>query len=275
MPRACRRGRPRTRQPPPQRRTRCGGPGPPARTLRCLPQTGPFSGHRAGVRMRCAGPAWPRWRRLPAAGTPAPGAAGGPLGGHGGHRRAGPGQGLERPGRRRPGPHPLKKPRLCVKPARSPAPDWSGKCPPCDKRPRVCYGQWLMSTLPSLLAGPCALFLDFDGTLAELAPRPDELVVPRELVALLERLHAQLDGALALVTGRAQADIDPLLAPLLLPAAFEHGAVRRSRLGTTSTDQRPDLGPVLVAAQALAAHHPGLLVEHKKTAVALHFRLVG
>ncbi|MDP2022668.1 MAG: trehalose-phosphatase, partial [Hydrogenophaga sp.] len=60
-----------------------------------------------------------------------------------------------------------------------------------------------MSTLPSLLAGPCALFLDFDGTLAELAPRPDEVVVPRELVALLERLHAQLDGALALVTGRA------------------------------------------------------------------------
>ncbi|MFW5329801.1 trehalose-phosphatase [Hydrogenophaga sp. ZJX-1] len=130
-----------------------------------------------------------------------------------------------------------------------------------------------MSTLPSLLAGPCALFLDFDGTLAELAPRPDEVVVPRELVTLLEQLHTQLDGALALVTGRAQADIDPYLAPLLLPAAFEHGAVRRSRLGTTSTDQRPDLGPVLAAAQALAAHHPGLLVEHKKTAVALHFRL--
>lgn len=130
-----------------------------------------------------------------------------------------------------------------------------------------------MSTLPSLLVGPCALFLDFDGTLAELAPRPDEVVVPRELVDLLKQLHTQLGGALALVTGRAQGDIDPFLSPLVLPAAFEHGAMRRSLQGTTSSDRRPELGPVLAAAQALAAHHPGLLVEHKKTAVALHFRL--
>lgn len=130
-----------------------------------------------------------------------------------------------------------------------------------------------MSDLPSLLAGSNALFLDFDGTLAQLAPRPDEVVVSRQLVALLGRLYSQLDGALALVTGRAQEDIDRYLSPLILPAAFEHGAVRRTRRGTTSCDPGADLAPVLAAAQTLAARHPGLLVEHKKTAVALHFRL--
>lgn len=123
-----------------------------------------------------------------------------------------------------------------------------------------------------LLTTRSALFLDFDGTLAELAPRPDAVVVTRELLDLLERLREQLDGALALVTGRAQADIEPLIAPLHLPAAFEHGAVRRSASGATTRAHSPELGPALAVAQALAARHSGLLVEHKLTALALHFR---
>ena len=130
-----------------------------------------------------------------------------------------------------------------------------------------------MSTLTGLLTDRSALFLDFDGTLAELAPRPDAVVIPRELLGLLERLHAQLDGALALVTGRAQADIEPLIAPLQLPAAFEHGAVRRSEWGVSLLEEPTRLEPALAAARALAARHPGLLVEHKRTAMALHFRL--
>jgi trehalose 6-phosphate phosphatase len=130
-----------------------------------------------------------------------------------------------------------------------------------------------MTTNNEGLPASAALFLDFDGTLAELAPRPDAVVVSRDLVNLLGRLHAQLGGALALVTGRAQADIEPLLAPLQLPAAFEHGAVRRTGDGHLSCASAPALGPALQVAHALAARHPGLLVEHKQTAMALHFRL--
>jgi trehalose 6-phosphate phosphatase len=130
-----------------------------------------------------------------------------------------------------------------------------------------------MQSTNERLSASAALFLDFDGTLAELAPRPDAVVVSRDLVNLLGQLHAQLGGALALVTGRAQADIEPLLAPLQLPAAFEHGAVRRCAEGRTAQATAPDLGPALLVAHALAALHPGLLVEHKQTALALHFRL--
>lgn len=130
-----------------------------------------------------------------------------------------------------------------------------------------------MQNLDNLLSGTGAMFLDFDGTLAELAPRPDAVVVPRELVRMLGQLHERLGGALALVTGRAQADIEPLLAPLQLPAAFEHGAVRRCAQGRTVRADAPDLSQALAAAHALAARHPGLLVEHKQTGVALHFRL--
>lgn len=130
-----------------------------------------------------------------------------------------------------------------------------------------------MRTLPRLLTPRSALFLDFDGTLAELAPRPDAVVVPRELIAVLDQLQTQLDGAVAVITGRAQADIEPFLAPLQLPAAFEHGAVRIPAHGTPVRTPAPDLTAPLAAARALVAQYPGLLLEHKQTAMALHFRL--
>lgn len=130
-----------------------------------------------------------------------------------------------------------------------------------------------MSPPTGLLNDRTALFLDFDGTLAELAPRPDAVTVAHDLVPLLQRLHERLDGALALITGRAQPDIDPLLAPLTLPGAFEHGGVRRTRQGLLAMEGLPSLTPVVAAAQALADRHPGLLVERKRTAMALHYRL--
>ncbi len=130
-----------------------------------------------------------------------------------------------------------------------------------------------MSTTPPLLTKQSALFLDFDGTLADLAPRPDAIVVHSDLLSLLERLHDRLCGALAIVTGRAQTDIEPFLAPLQLPTAFEHGAIRRNAQNQFSTTETPSLDAVLVAAQALAARHDGLLVERKRSSMALHFRL--
>jgi trehalose 6-phosphate phosphatase len=45
-----------------------------------------------------------------------------------------------------------------------------------------------------------ALFLDLDGTLIEIAPRPGDVVVPPTLLSLLESLHARTKGALAVVS---------------------------------------------------------------------------
>lgn len=130
-----------------------------------------------------------------------------------------------------------------------------------------------MITLPALLTKKSALFLDFDGTLAELASRPDAIVVEGDLLPLLQRLHDQLGCALAIVTGRAQADIEPYLAPLQLPAAFEHGAIRRNAQHQLTVAETPGLDVVLAAAQELAARHSDLLVERKRSSMALHFRL--
>lgn len=128
-----------------------------------------------------------------------------------------------------------------------------------------------MPFLPTLTADH-ALFLDFDGTLVNLAPQPHQIKVPVGLPPTLRALHRLLSGALAIVTGREQADVDHFLAPLTLPMASEHGAQVRWADGSSAAAQALDLSPVLLAAQALAAQHPELLIETKRASVAVHFR---
>ena len=130
-----------------------------------------------------------------------------------------------------------------------------------------------MQLLP-LLTTAHALFLDFDGTLTELAPRPEAVRVASGLIPTLKALHTQLGGALAIVTGRPEGDIDGFLAPLRLPMASEHGALYRLADTSVAAIAPPDLTQVLHAAQTLAAQHPGLLVEHKSASVAMHYRQV-
>ncbi len=117
-----------------------------------------------------------------------------------------------------------------------------------------------------------ALFVDFDGTLAEIAPRPDAVTLPTGMVQLLATLQTRLSGALAVVSGRPIAQLDAFLAPLRLPAAGLHGAERRNTSGVVTRLPEADLGEVVTHLQALAALHAGLLVEIKPGSVALHYR---
>lgn len=131
-----------------------------------------------------------------------------------------------------------------------------------------------MQSLPRLTPRtlPTALFLDFDGTLVDLADQPELVHVPAELVPLLTALHTQLDGALAVVSGRRIVDIDTFLAPLELPAAGEHGARRRDATGALFEAEPHDLQRVIDAVLPLAEKYPGLRLERKEAAVALHYR---
>lgn len=129
--------------------------------------------------------------------------------------------------------------------------------------------------LPSIDAG-CALFVDFDGTLADLAPRPDAVSVLPGLTDTLQALHQRLDGALAVVSGRPIEQLDRLLSPLMLPSAGVHGAERRQAGGEVirvETALEGVLETLAGQAEALAAQHAGLLVERKPGALALHYRL--
>ncbi|MGB6177312.1 MAG: trehalose-phosphatase [Methylocella sp.] len=119
----------------------------------------------------------------------------------------------------------------------------------------------------------CAYFLDADGTLLDIMPRPEDVAADEGLRTLLVELAGAARGALGLVSGRAIKDIDRIFAPLVFPAAGLHGAeIRfpdRSR-GSSPKDGamdgiRPPLADFMTA-------HPGLRLEDKGAALAIHFR---
>jgi trehalose 6-phosphate phosphatase len=124
----------------------------------------------------------------------------------------------------------------------------------------------------SLLDG-AALFLDFDGTLVELAETPDSIRVPGALRPLLERLERRLEGRLALVSGRAIADLDRHVGLPGFTVSGSHGLELRRADGSLSAPAPvASLGDARSAIAAFAVDRPGLLVEEKPASIALHYR---
>ncbi len=123
-----------------------------------------------------------------------------------------------------------------------------------------------------LLCPSCALFLDFDGSLVDLAAQPEAVIVPSGLVGTLTSLCAYLGGAVAVISGRPIEQIDAFLEPLRMPVAGVHGAERRDASGIMTLLKTPPMHEVEAAALALAARHPQLRVENKRGSVALHYR---
>lgn len=119
-----------------------------------------------------------------------------------------------------------------------------------------------------------ALFVDFDGTLVEIAPSPGSVRPAPYLPDLLARLQARLGGALAVVSGRAVDDIERLLAPLSPVVAGLHGRDRRLPGGGRRKDpfDPATLDEVRASLGEVAARFPGTLLEDKGESVALHYR---
>jgi trehalose 6-phosphate phosphatase len=118
------------------------------------------------------------------------------------------------------------------------------------------------------------VFLDVDGTLLEIAPTPQAVEVPADLVGLLARLHDLVGGALALVSGRPVAELDRLFGPERFAAAGVHGAELRMADGShVRAPAGPDLREARAAFQAFVDRHPGAHCEDKGVAVTLHYRL--
>ena len=120
---------------------------------------------------------------------------------------------------------------------------------------------------------PCrhALFLDFDGTLVDLAPRPDAVTVEPGLADAMATISRRLDGAFAVVTGRSIAAVDAFFAPHRFDVAGLHGV--ELRIGGTDLSPAPAPAAFRAEVAALRAAAGGLVVEDKGTTVALHWRL--
>ncbi len=120
----------------------------------------------------------------------------------------------------------------------------------------------------------CALFLDMDGTLLDLAATPHAIRVPEGLVELLQRLADGLEGALAIITGRRIAELDLVLSPLRLAASGVHGAEMRYQPNGEVEQLIPELSDDIVQSLTrFARRTPGAFAEPKGPGLAIHYRL--
>jgi trehalose 6-phosphate phosphatase len=125
---------------------------------------------------------------------------------------------------------------------------------------------------PARLVRP-ALFLDMDGVLAPLAPRPSDVGPVARRTAVIAALDERLGGRVAILSGRTLAEIDRISGGAARSASGVHGLERRRHDGQTERAEVPDsLGDVVRAFETFALERPGILVEDKGASVGLHYR---
>lgn len=122
-----------------------------------------------------------------------------------------------------------------------------------------------------------AIFLDYDGTLAPIAPRPELAVLSdemRETVRGLSRLCT-----VAVISGRDRKDVEALMGLDDLVYAGSHGFDIAGPDGFRMENEEaagfePDLAKADAGLRSLLADVEGVLVERKRYAIAVHYRLV-
>ncbi|WP_158818470.1 trehalose-phosphatase [Methylocapsa sp. S129] len=117
------------------------------------------------------------------------------------------------------------------------------------------------------------LFLDVDGTLIDLAPTPDAVIVSSALLDELSLAEKRLDGALALVSGRPIDELDRLFTPVRLRASGIHGAeIRYSPSEPTRSLTNDRLSEsAWIDLQHLLESFPGVFAENKGVSFAVHY----
>lgn len=131
----------------------------------------------------------------------------------------------------------------------------------------------MIDLLPS--ANDLALFLDFDGTLVDIAETPDAVSVADGLIGQLHTLRKITTGALAIVSGRPLAELDYFLPGLSGAMAGSHGLEIRypdGQIDPASSTYGAIVQQMAAKLVPFAQAHPDVLVEDKPGSLALHYR---
>lgn len=122
------------------------------------------------------------------------------------------------------------------------------------------------------------LFLDFDGTLSPIASTPDEAVLPKENKLLLEKLVKARNCHVAVVSGRALADIRNHVMLKEMIYVGNHGFEIDGPEIHFESICSPEINRLLdrIKSELAAAFAPieGAMIEDKGLTISLHYRLV-
>ncbi|WP_343315624.1 trehalose-phosphatase [Brucella sp. BE17] len=118
-----------------------------------------------------------------------------------------------------------------------------------------------------------AFFCDVDGTLIDLAPTPDSVIVSDDLVFSLQKLDDRLTGAVALVTGRPLEFIEQQFPFFSGAIAGLHGTEFRLPSGEIERLEPGEHFRLAKDFLNMTRERVGdLLLEDKGNAIALHYR---
>lgn len=130
-----------------------------------------------------------------------------------------------------------------------------------------------MNSLPSPQPD-WAWFLDLDGTLLDIAPTPNQVVVQKELISTLAALRSSAGGALAVLSGRPVQQVRDLLEPLRPAAAGLHGLELVTPDGLRHSPKKP-LPPIAGLRRMIQegiAPYRGVTFENKGSTLTVHYR---
>ena len=140
----------------------------------------------------------------------------------------------------------------------------------------------LLTVLPAvadrLIGEPLIVMLDVDGTLAPIAPRPDDAVVPPETRRVAASLAAREGVHLVLVSGRAASDARRMVSVSNVWVVGNHGYEVTGPDGEEITDPqlavyRPAIAQAARRIALQVAHVPGVIFEDKGWTLSIHYRL--
>jgi trehalose 6-phosphate synthase/phosphatase len=122
--------------------------------------------------------------------------------------------------------------------------------------------------------GKKLILLDYDGTLVNYRPKPEQALPSESLLDILTRLSVHRDTDLIIISGRDHPDIDSLLGELPIKIIAGHGAIIKEdglwkEQVTDNVVWKDTIRPVL---EYMSKKCPDSFIEDKHFSLAWHYR---
>jgi len=119
---------------------------------------------------------------------------------------------------------------------------------------------------------------DFDGTLSHIAPTPEDAVILPEIRVALDRLSRLPGVIVAVISGRALANVEEKVGLPGITYGGNHGLEMQGPnmppLKLFTEDVREDLDTAIAFLRSSLDHIPGVLIEDKGSSASVHYRQV-
>ncbi len=130
---------------------------------------------------------------------------------------------------------------------------------------------------PRLVGFPRLVMLDVDGTLAPIAPRPEDVAIPRDTQRAIAILASRPAVHVAIVSGRAASDARRVVGVGNIWVIGNHGLEVMGPEGELEIAEEAEThrGAVALAARKISSslmHVPGVQLEDKVWTLSVHYR---